>query len=75
MYSEIRIDDVPFMRRISDDYANATQILKIASISSGKGTARALAELKKGEHDGVNAGRDRGMLLADRPPERCEILR
>jgi hypothetical protein len=48
--------DVPVMRRVSDSYMNATQILKVAGFSKPKRTKILEKEVLLGEYEKIQGG-------------------
>ena len=52
---ETIVNNVQVMRRVKDDFMNATQILKVAGHSKAKRTS-ILAELDKWEHEKIQGG-------------------
>ncbi|OAD68374.1 apses-type HTH transcription regulator, partial [Phycomyces blakesleeanus NRRL 1555(-)] len=73
---EMTVHGVAIMRRRSDSYMNATQILKLAGIDKGKRTKILDREVLTGEHEKVQGGYgkyqgtwipwDKGKELAER---------
>lgn len=53
---EMVVNDVAVMRRRTDSYMNATQILKVANIEKGKRTKILEKEVLIGEHEKVQGG-------------------
>jgi len=53
---EMVVNGVAIMRRRTDSYMNATQILKVASIDKGKRTKILEKEVLIGEHEKVQGG-------------------
>ncbi|CEP16951.1 hypothetical protein [Parasitella parasitica] len=53
---EMVVNGVAIMRRRTDSYMNATQILKVASIDKGKRTKILEKEILTGEHEKVQGG-------------------
>ncbi|KAL8685606.1 MAG: hypothetical protein Q9218_007655 [Villophora microphyllina] len=53
---EMEVNDVAVMRRRSDSWLNATQILKVAGIDKGKRTKVLEKEILSGEHEKVQGG-------------------
>ncbi|KAI8645363.1 hypothetical protein BD408DRAFT_382237 [Parasitella parasitica] len=53
---EMIVNGVAIMRRRTDSYMNATQILKVASIDKGKRTKILEKEVLSGEHEKVQGG-------------------
>ncbi|KAI8908969.1 Dna-binding domain of Mbp1, partial [Gorgonomyces haynaldii] len=53
---EILCDDVAVMRRMADNYMNATQILKVAGFSKPKRTKILEKEILEGTHEKVQGG-------------------
>lgn len=53
---EMIVNDVAVMRRRTDSYMNATQILKVANIEKGKRTKILEKEVLIGEHEKVQGG-------------------
>lgn len=53
---EILIQGHPIMRRQSDSYMNATQILKVAGIEKGRRTKILEREILIGEHEKIQGG-------------------
>ncbi|KAL8957720.1 MAG: hypothetical protein Q9193_005083 [Seirophora villosa] len=53
---EMEVNDIAVMRRRSDSWLNATQILKVAGIDKGKRTKVLEKEILSGEHEKVQGG-------------------
>jgi hypothetical protein len=53
---EMLVNGVAVMRRRTDSYMNATQILKVANIEKGKRTKILEKEVLIGEHEKVQGG-------------------
>jgi len=53
---EMEINGVAVMRRRSDSWLNATQILKVAGVDKGKRTKVLEKEVLTGEHEKVQGG-------------------
>jgi hypothetical protein len=53
---EMVVNDVAVMRRRTDSYMNATQILKVANVEKGKRTKILEKEVLSGEHEKVQGG-------------------
>jgi regulatory protein SWI6 len=53
---EMMCGDIPVMRRVSDGYMNATQILKIAGFSKPKRTKILEREVLCGVHEKIQGG-------------------
>ncbi|CAJ2512549.1 Uu.00g055640.m01.CDS01 [Anthostomella pinea] len=53
---EMEVNNVAVMRRRSDSWLNATQILKVAKIDKGKRTKILEKEIQTGEHEKVQGG-------------------
>ncbi|ODV73541.1 KilA-N domain-containing protein, partial [Cyberlindnera jadinii NRRL Y-1542] len=53
---ECFIDDVPLMRRCSDDWVNATQILKAAKFPKAHRTRILEREVQTGVHEKIQGG-------------------
>lgn len=53
---EMEVNDVIVMRRRTDSWLNATQILKVARIDKGKRTKILEKEIQTGEHEKVQGG-------------------
>lgn len=53
---EMIANDIAVMRRRTDSYMNATQILKVAKIDKGKRTKILEKEVLIGEHEKVQGG-------------------
>ncbi|KAF2639517.1 apses transcription factor-like protein [Massarina eburnea CBS 473.64] len=53
---EMEVNRVAVMRRRSDNYLNATQILKVAGVDKGKRTKVLEKEILTGEHEKVQGG-------------------
>jgi regulatory protein SWI6 len=53
---EMEINGVAVMRRRSDSWLNATQILKVAGVDKGKRTKVLEREILPGEHEKVQGG-------------------
>jgi len=53
---EMEINNIAVMRRRSDSWLNATQILKVAGVDKGKRTKVLEKEVLTGEHEKVQGG-------------------
>ncbi|KAE8208880.1 hypothetical protein CF327_g6990 [Tilletia walkeri] len=53
---ELTVRGIAVMRRRSDGFLNATQILKVAGVDKGKRTKILEKEIQQGEHDKVQGG-------------------
>ena len=53
---ETLIGDVPVMRRMSDSYMNATQLLKIAGFTKPQRTKILETEILAGQHEKIQGG-------------------
>jgi hypothetical protein len=53
---EMVVNSIAVMRRRTDSYMNATQILKVANIDKGKRTKILEKEVLIGEHEKVQGG-------------------
>ena len=53
---EAIVNDVPIMRRMADDYLNATQILKVAGFPKPKRTKILEQEVLQGQHEKIQGG-------------------
>lgn len=53
---EVEVNGIAVMRRRSDGWLNATQILKVAGVDKGKRTKVLEKEILVGEHEKVQGG-------------------
>ncbi|KAH8879201.1 start control protein cdc10 [Thozetella sp. PMI_491] len=53
---EMEVNNVAVMRRQTDNYLNATQILKVAGVEKGRRTKILEKEIQTGEHEKVQGG-------------------
>lgn len=60
---EVIVQDVAVMRRMSDSFLNATQILKIAGFSKPKRTRILEREILAGEHEKIQGGYGKHLII------------
>ncbi|ODV63433.1 KilA-N domain-containing protein, partial [Ascoidea rubescens DSM 1968] len=56
---ESLIDGIPLMRRCTDDWVNATQILKVAKFQKAQRTRILEREIQTGNHEKIQGGHGR----------------
>jgi len=70
-------NSVAVMRRRSDAWLNATQILKVANFDKPQRTRILEREIQKGEHEKVQGGygKYQGTVCGYRPPKNVGLIR